>query len=123
MPRASSSLTRSPCLQTTRGVPCSIEPDRAGQPERDPINVMSPKGKKATAPKASKERSPVLTTGRTPLRSPIDDGARSQMFNLSSDLSNSRPLPVRRRSGGTEPLMSLDLDPSPQEEETKGTLE
>jgi hypothetical protein len=55
-----------------------------------------------------------VTTGRTPLRSPIDDGARSQMFNLSSDLSNSRPLPARRRSGGTEPLLSLDLDPPPK---------
>jgi hypothetical protein len=79
-----------------------------------PDNVMSPKDKKAPAPKASKGRSPLVTTGRTPLRSPIDDGARSHMFNLSSDLSNSRPLPVRRRSGGTEPLLSLDLDPPPK---------
>ncbi len=111
MPRASFSLTPSPCLPTTRDVPSSNEPDCAGQPERDPINVMSPKGMKATAPKASKESSPVLTTGRTPLRSPIDDGARSQMFNLSSDLSNSRTRPARRSSGGNEPLMALDLDP------------
>ena len=80
---------------------------------------MSLKGKKATATKASKERSPVLTTGRTPVRSPLDDGARSQMFNLSSDLSNSRPLPVRRRSGGTEPHVSLDLDPPPKKRKQK----
>jgi hypothetical protein len=76
-----------------------------------PDNVMSPKDKKAPANKASKERSPVVTTGRKPVRSPLDDGARSQMFNLSSDLSASRPLPARRKSGGTKPLLSLDLDP------------
>jgi hypothetical protein len=83
---------------------------------------MSPKGKKATAPKASKERSPVLTTGRTPLRSPIDDGARSQMFDLSSDLSNSRTCPARRSSGGTEPLVSLDLDPPRKKRKQKEPL-
>ncbi len=110
MCRALPSLTRSPCLPTTRDVPSSNELDRAGQPERTD-NVMSPKDKKAPAPKASKGRSPLVITGRTPLRSPIDDGARSQMFNLSSDLSNSCPLPARRRSGATEPLLSLDLDP------------
>ena len=120
MPRASFSLTRSPSLPTTRDVPSSNEPDRAGQPERDPINVMSPKDKKAPAPKASKGRSPLVTTGRTPLRSPIDDGARSQMFNLSSDRFNSRPLPARRRSGGNEPLMSLDLDTPPKRRKQRG---
>ncbi len=87
-----------------------------------PDNVMSPKGKKATATKASKERSPVLITGRTPVPSPLDDGARSQMFNLSSDLSNSRHLPARRRSGGTEPLVSLDLDPPPKKRKQKELL-
>jgi hypothetical protein len=122
VPRASSSLTRSPCLPTTRDVPSSNEPDRAGQPERDPINVMSPKGKKATANKASKERSPVLTTGRTPLRSPIDDGARSQMFDLSSDLSSSRTRPARRSSGGNEPLVALDLDPPRKKRKQKEPL-
>ncbi len=87
-----------------------------------PDNVMTPKGKKATATKASKARSPVLTTGRTPVRSPLDDGARSQMFNLSSDLSNAHPLPARRRSGGTEPLMSLDLDPPRKKRKQKKPL-
>ncbi len=87
-----------------------------------PDNVMSPKVKKATATaaKASKERSPLVTTGRTSLRSPIDDGARSQMFNLSSDRFNSRPLPARRRSGGNEPLMSLDLDTPPKRRKQRG---
>jgi hypothetical protein len=83
---------------------------------------MSPKGKKATSPKASKERSPVLTTGRTPVRSPLDDSFRHQMFNLSSDLSVSCPLPARRRSGGNEPLLSLDLDPPRKRRKQKEPL-
>jgi hypothetical protein len=84
-----------------------------------PDNVMSSKGKKAAAPKASKERSPLVTTGITPVRSPLDDGLRSQMFNLSSALSGSRTLPARRRSGGNEPLLSLDLDPPPKRRKQK----
>ncbi len=83
---------------------------------------MSPKGKKATANKASKECSPVVTTGRTPVCSPLDDGLRSRMFNLSSNLSGSRPLPARRRSGGNEPLLSLDLDPPPKRRKQREPL-
>jgi hypothetical protein len=84
-----------------------------------PDNVMSPKGKKAAAPKASKEHSPVVTTERTPVRSPLDDGLRTQMLNLSSDLSNCRTLPARRRSEGNEPLLSLDRGPPRQRRKQK----
>jgi hypothetical protein len=53
---------------------------------------MSPKGGK-TAQKAAKtlRTSPVIDSQHLPTRSPLDDGARSQMFNLSA--------PLRRRSG------------------------
>jgi hypothetical protein len=41
------------------------------------------------------------------------------MFNLLSDLTGSRTLPARRRSDGNEPLLSLDLDPSPKRRKQK----
>jgi hypothetical protein len=69
---------------------------------------MSAKGKKATATKASKDPSPVASR-RTPVRSPIDDGARAQLFPLSSS--------QRRRSGS--PLLTGLLEPAPKRRKAK----
>jgi len=82
---------RSPCLPTTRDVPSSTEPDRAGQPGTTRDNQMSAKGNKAKASKtAPKEPTPkrAPSAGRLPVRSPIDDGMRSQMFNLEPALQS-----------------------------------
>ncbi len=54
-----------------------------------------------------------------PARSPIDDGLRSQMLNLSPALQGSPSLSVRRRSGGNDPLLSLDMDPTPKRRKQK----
>jgi hypothetical protein len=69
---------------------------------------MSAKGKKATATKASKDPSPVASR-RTPVRSPIDEGARTQLFPLSSS--------QRRRSGS--PLLSGLPEPAPKRRKAK----
>jgi hypothetical protein len=66
---------------------------------------MSPKGgKKALKAARTVRTSPVVDPQHLLTRSPIDDGARSQMFNLS--------VPLRRRSGGPplkpEPVLSTD---------------
>ena len=84
---------RSPCLPTTRDVPSSTEPDRAGQPGTTRDNQMSAKGNKAKASKtAPKDPTPkrAPSAGRLPVRSPIDDGMRSQMFNLEPALQYRR---------------------------------
>ncbi len=44
------------------------------------------------------------------------------MFNLSSDLSNSRTRPARRSSGGNEPLTALNLDPPRKRRKQKEPL-
>ena len=81
---------------------------------------MSAKGKKAAAPK-TKGPSSSPVENRIPARSPIDDGMRSQMHNLSPSLQGSPSLSVRRRSGGNEPLVSLDMDPTPRRRKQKET--
>jgi hypothetical protein len=110
---------RSPCLPITRDVPSSNEPDHAGQPGIDPRNQMSPKGcKKAQKAARTVRTSPVVDPQHLPTRSPLDDGARSQMFNLS--------FPLRRRSGGPPlnpglpeqtPKKKKTKEPSPSKEE------
>ncbi len=59
---------RSPCsLPTTRDVPSSNEPDRAGQPGIDPRNQMSPKGgKKAQKTAWTVRTSPVVDPQHLP---------------------------------------------------------
>jgi hypothetical protein len=71
---------------------------------------MSTKGNKA---KASKDPTPkrAPSAGRLPARSPIDDGMRSQMFNLSPALSQ------RRRSNS--PLLPGLADPPPKKRKVK----
>ena len=108
-------LPRSPCLPTTRDVPSSTEPDRAGQPGTTRDNQMSAtgnkaktKGNKAKANKnAPKDPTPkrAASAGRLPVRSPIDDGMRSQMYNLSPALQ------YRRRSGSPLVPGLQDLPP------------
>jgi hypothetical protein len=84
---------RSPCLPTTQDVPSSNKPDRAGQPGTTRRKQMSPKGDKKSQKTAKTLRtSPVVDPQNLPICSPLDDGARSQMFNLST--------PLRRRSRG-----------------------
>jgi hypothetical protein len=76
---------------------------------------MSAKGKKATATKASKDPSPVASR-RTPVRSPIDDGTRTQLFHLSSSqrrrsgspLLTGLPEPVPKRRKAKDPVLSAD---------------
>ncbi len=71
---------------------------------------MSAKGKKATATKASKDPSPVpVASRRTPVRSPIDDGTRTQLFPPSSS--------QRRRSGS--PLLTGLAEPAPKRRKAK----
>ncbi len=92
---------RSPCLLTTRDVPSSNEADRAGQPGTTRRKQMSPKGgKKALKAAKTLRTSPVVEPQHLPTRSPLDDGARSQMFNLSATLQTNLSAPLRRRSGG-----------------------
>jgi hypothetical protein len=43
------------------------------------------------------------------------------MLNLSPALQGSPSLSVRRRSGGNEPLLSLDMDPTPKKRKQKET--
>jgi hypothetical protein len=79
---------------------------------------MSAKGNKAKASKdAPKDPTPkrVLSAGRLPVRSPIDDGMRSQMFNLSPALSQ------RRRSNS--PLLPGLTDPPPKKRKAKVSVE
>jgi hypothetical protein len=65
---------------------------------------MSPKGgKKALKAAKTLRTSPVVEPQHLPTRSPLDDGSRSQMFNLSAPLQTNLSTPLRRRSGG-EPL-------------------
>ena len=69
---------------------------------------MSAKGNKAKASKdAPKDPTPKRATsaGRLPVRSPIDDGMRSQMYNLSPALQ------YRRRSGSPLVPGLQDLPP------------
>ena len=62
---------------------------------------MSPKGgKKALKAAKTLRTSPVVEPQHLPNRSPLDDGARSQMFNLSDPLQTNLSAPLRRRSGG-----------------------
>jgi hypothetical protein len=80
---------------------------------------MSPKGEKKAQKEARTVRtSPVVDPQHLPIRSPLDDGARSQMFNLSA--------PLRRRSGGPPlnpglpehtPKKRRTKEPSPSKEE------
>ena len=107
-------LPRSPCLPTTRDVPSSKNPTALAS-RNVPDNVMSAKGKKAAALK-TKGPSSSPVENRIPVRSPIDDGMRSQiqMHNLSPSLQGSPSLSVRRRSGGKELLLSLDMDRAPR---------
>jgi hypothetical protein len=80
---------------------------------------MSPKGnKKAQYAARTVRTSPVVDPQHLPTRSPLDDGARSQMFNLSA--------PLRRRSGGPPlnpglpqhtPKKRRTKEPSPSKEE------
>ena len=75
---------------------------------------MSAKGNKAKASKdAPKDPTPkrAPSAGRLPTRSPIDDGMRSQMFNLSPALSQ------RRRSNS--PLLPGLMDPPPKKRKAK----
>ena len=75
---------------------------------------MSAKGNKA---KASKDPSPksVPSSGRFPVRSPIDDGSRSRLLGLSSNPSQ------RRRSGS--PLLSGLSDTPPRKRKATTILE
>ncbi len=108
---ASPRSPRSPCLPTTRDVPSSNKPDRAGQPGIGPRKQMSPKGgKKALKAAKTLRTSPVVDPQHLPIRSPLDDGARSQMFNLSA--------PLRRRSGGP-PLNPGLPEHTPKKRRTK----
>ena len=104
-------LPRSPCLPTTQDVPSSKNPTALAS-RNVPDNVMSAKGKKAAAPKTKGPASSPVEN-RIPARSPIDDGMRSQMHNLSPALQGSPSLSVRRRSGGNETLVSLDIRKPP----------
>ena len=62
---------------------------------------MSPKGgKKALKAAKTLRTSPVVEPLHLPTRSPLDDGARSQMFYLSDPLQTNLSAPLRRRSGG-----------------------
>jgi hypothetical protein len=82
------------------------------------MNQMSAKGNKAKASKdAPKDPAPkrAPSAGRLPLRSPIYDGMRSQMFNLSPALSQ------RRRSNS--PLLPGLLDPPPKKRKAKMSVE
>ena len=109
---------RSPCLPTTRDVPSSTEPDRAGQPGTTRDNQMSARGNKAKANKnAAKDPTPkrASSTGRLPVRSPLDDGMRSQMFNLSPALQ------YRRRSTST--LLPGLQDPPVRKRKSKVSLD
>ena len=79
---------------------------------------MSAKGNKAKANKnAPKDPTPkrASSTGRLPVRSPIDDGMRSQMFNLSPDLQ------YRRRDNST--LVPGLQDPPPKKRKAKVSVE
>ena len=79
---------------------------------------MSAKGNKAKASKdAPKDPTPkrAPSAGRLPTRSPIDDGMRSQMFNLSPALSQ------RRRSNS--PLLPGLMDPPPKKRKAKVSVE
>jgi hypothetical protein len=87
-----------------------------------PDNVMSAKGRKATAPK-TKGPSSSPVENRVPVRSPIDDGMRSQMLNLSPALQGSPLLSVRRRSARNGPLLSLNMDPTPKKRKQKEAME
>jgi hypothetical protein len=106
---------RSPCLPTTPNVPSSTEPDRAGQPGTNPKNQMSPTGSKAKATKSpTPKRAP--SAGRVPARSPIDDGMRSQMFNLPTSLQ------YRSRRSNSPLLLGL-ADPPPKKRKAKVSFE
>ena len=75
---------------------------------------MSAKGNKA---KASKDPTPksAPSVGRHPVRSPIDDGARSRLLGLSPNLSQ------RRRSGS--PLLLGLSDPPPRKRKATTSLD
>ncbi len=79
---------------------------------------MSAKGNKAKTSKyAPKDPTPkrAPSAGRLPARSPLDDGMRSQMFNLSPTLSQ------RRRSNS--PLLPELKDPPPKKRKAKVSVE
>ncbi len=79
---------------------------------------MSAKGNKAKASKdAPKDPTPkrAPSAGRLPARSPLDDGMRSQMFNLSPALSQ------RRRSNS--PLLPGLTDPPPKKRKAKVSVD
>ncbi len=69
---------------------------------------MSPKDKKATATKATNDPSPPARRTPIPARSPIDDGARTQLVTLPSQ---------RRRSGS--PLLAGLPDRTPKKRKAK----
>jgi hypothetical protein len=69
---------------------------------------MSPKDKKATATKAINDPSPLARRTPIPARSPIDDGARTQLVTLPSQ---------RRRSGS--PLLAGLPDRTPKKRKAK----
>jgi hypothetical protein len=70
---------------------------------------MSPKDKKATATKATNDPPPTATRRTSiPARSPIDDGARTQLVTLSSQ---------RRRPGS--PLLTGLPDRTPKKRKAK----
>ena len=110
---------RSPCLPTTRDVPSSTEPDRAGQPGTTRDNQMSAKGNKAKASKtAPKDPTPkrAPSAGRLPARSPIDDGMRSQMFNLE-------PVLQYRRRDSSPLVPGLTMDPPRKKRKSRVSVE
>jgi hypothetical protein len=79
---------------------------------------MSAKGNKAkTSKDAPKDPTPkrAPSAGRLPARSPLDDGMRSQLFNLSPALSQ------RRRSNS--PLLPGLKDPTPKKRKAKVSVE
>ncbi len=83
-----------------------------------PEEQMSAKGNKAKASKdVPKDPTPkrAPSAGRLPARSPLDDGMRSQMFNLSPALSQ------QRRSNS--PLLPGLRDPPPKNRKAKVSLE
>jgi hypothetical protein len=82
---------------------------------------MSPKGKKAASPKTKGPASSPVEN-RIPARSPIDDGMRSQMHNLSPALQGTPALSVRRRFGG-KPILCLDMDPTSRKRKQKDAME
>ena len=78
---------------------------------------MSPKGgKKAQKAAKTLRTSPLAEPLNLPARSPLDDGMRTQMFNLSSSLGMTAPL--RRRSGGA-PLSAGLPERIPKRRKTK----